>query len=139
VRFRKQSTCFQAPRLTRAFLSTYFYLLASLILAKADRRPVVQGRSFQGFIPYFCYGRSFIEPVPSQWSPVGDIWLIVDSWSGSAVFLGFPFSFKQLFSLSVVLLVVPVSVPVGGSIRLFGFGCSLVPAVSVVPVCGSCR
>jgi hypothetical protein len=77
VHFCKQPTCFQAPRLPRACNSPYFYLFASLILAKADCCPVVQGQSFSRLYSLFHLQTLLFEPFFIQWSPVGDIWLIV--------------------------------------------------------------
>jgi hypothetical protein len=126
VRFCKQPSRFQAPRLPRACNSPYFYLFASLILAKANHCPVVQGQSFSRLHSLFHLGTLLFEPFPVSGPLLVIFWLIV-------IFLG-PFSGKRLFtscrwfpSCLVVLILSLVFVgswSVVGSFWFFGFACS---------------
>jgi hypothetical protein len=145
VCFRKQPACFQVPRVSAACNTLYFYQPTSLILVKANRCSVIQGRSFKAFLLFL----DAIKPLFHQCSPVGAIWLIVYVW----LLLVFQvlFSYKQLFSLVWVLFgwcfllfvwwfsswwLVPISVFFGGQFPVFAVVVFSVPLG--VGVGGSC-
>jgi hypothetical protein len=90
VRFRKQPAHFQAPRLPRASNSPYFYLFASLILAKADCRSVVQGQSSTRLYSLFPLWTLLFEPFSVSGPLLVILWLIVVLFNPSLqCFLGF--------------------------------------------------
>jgi hypothetical protein len=103
VRFRKQPSRFQAPRLSRACNLPYFYLFMSLILAKADHCPVVQGQSFSKLHSLFHLGTLLFEPFPVSGPLLVIFWLIV-IFLGPFWFFGFACSqsLRCQWSLSVV-------------------------------------